>query len=67
MQAEQSNRQNCSDWNAFMEKLEIAEVEFARGRPEDFKALWSHADDVTLFGALGGPIEMGWKTRGSAA
>ena len=61
MQAEQSKGQTSSDWNAFMEKLEIAEVEFACGRPADFKALWSHTDDVTLFGALGGPIEKGWR------
>jgi ketosteroid isomerase-like protein len=52
--------QNDTNWNAFMAKLEVAEVEFARGRPANFKALWSHTDDVTLFGALGGPIEIGW-------
>jgi ketosteroid isomerase-like protein len=61
MQAEHFKGQTSSDWNAFMEKLEIAEVEFACGRPADFKALWSHTDDVTLFGALGGPIEKGWR------
>jgi ketosteroid isomerase-like protein len=33
---------------------------FARGRPADFKALWSHTDDVTLSGGLGGAIELGW-------
>jgi ketosteroid isomerase-like protein len=49
-----------ADWSAFMAKLEAAEVEFASGRPESFKALWSHTSDVTLFGALGGPIEVGW-------
>ena len=49
-----------TDWNNFMEKLETAEVEFANGRPEEFKALWSHADDVTLSGGLGGAIEVGW-------
>jgi ketosteroid isomerase-like protein len=52
--------QNDTDWSAFMAKLEAAEVEFARGGPANFKALWSHTDDVTLFGALGGPIEIGW-------
>ncbi len=49
-----------SEWNEFMAKLEAAEVEFANGRPEDFKALWSHSDDVTLSGGLGGAIELGW-------
>lgn len=49
-----------SDWNKFMAKLETAEVEFANGRPEEFKALWSHDDHVTLSGGLGGAIEVGW-------
>jgi ketosteroid isomerase-like protein len=43
-----------------MTRLEAAEEEFARGHPADFKALWSHADDVTLSGGLGGAIELGW-------
>lgn len=47
-------------WKAFMVKLEAAEAEFARGRPADFKMLWSHTDDVTLSGGLGGAIELGW-------
>lgn len=29
------------------------------GRPEPFKALWSHADDVTIMGAFGG-FDRGW-------
>jgi ketosteroid isomerase-like protein len=49
------------DWLAFMAKLEAAEVEFACGRPAAFKMLWSHADDVTLSGGLGGAIELGWE------
>ena len=48
------------EWAAFMTRLEAAEEEFARGHPADFKALWSHADDVTLSGGLGGAIELGW-------
>jgi hypothetical protein len=48
------------DWAAFMTRLEAAEEEFARGRPTDFKALWSHTGDVTLSGGLGGAIELGW-------
>ena len=54
-------RQNNSDWNYFMKKLEAAEVEFINGRPEDFKSLWSHTDDATLSGGLGGAIEVGWE------
>ena len=54
-------RQNISDWNDFMAKLEAAEEEFARGRPDDFKSLWSHTDEVTLCGGLGGATEVGWE------
>jgi ketosteroid isomerase-like protein len=50
-----------SEWIAFMTKLEAAEVEFAQGRPAAFKALWSHADDVTLCGGFGGRVERGWE------
>jgi len=52
--------QNNSDWDHFITKLEAAELEFVQGRPEDFKSLWSHTDDVTLSGGLGGDIEVGW-------
>ena len=52
--------QTNSEWTAFIAKLEAAEEEFARGRPGDFKALWSHGDDVTLAGAFGGDIQHGW-------
>lgn len=50
-----------SELAAFMEKLEAAEHEFAQGRPVAFKALWSHADDVTLCGGFGGRVERGWE------
>jgi len=33
--------------------------ELVEGRPEPFKALWSHADDVVIMGAFGG-YERGW-------
>ncbi len=44
-----------------MAKLEAAEEEFARGRPDDFKSLWSHTDKVTHCGGLGGTAEIGWE------
>lgn len=47
------------DWNAFIVELEAAEAEFANGRPDRFKALWSRADDVTIFGAFGNAVT-GW-------
>ena len=49
-----------SEWATFKARLEAAQAEFARGRPGDFKALWSHADDVTICGGLGGGVELGW-------
>jgi hypothetical protein len=52
--------QSISHWNAFIVELDAAQEEFARGRPDSFKALWSHADDVTLGGGLGGEVEVGW-------
>jgi ketosteroid isomerase-like protein len=55
-----NNRLADPEWVAFMTKLEAAQEEFARGRPGAFKALWSHADDVTLCGAFG-RVERGWQ------
>ena len=48
------------DFGAMLSRVEAAQVELVRGRAEAFKALWSHGDDVTLIGGLGGPIEKGW-------
>lgn len=45
---------------AFIASIEAAQEKFARGEPQDFKALWSHSDDVTLSGGLGGIVEVGW-------
>lgn len=45
---------------ATLVKIDAAHVEFHNGRPETSKALWSHADDVTLTGGAGGPMEKGW-------
>jgi ketosteroid isomerase-like protein len=50
-----------SEWMAFIAKLEAAEEEFAQGRSTAFKALGSHADDVTLCGGFGGRVECGWE------
>ena len=52
---------NNFDWNDFMANLDAAELEFAHGRPDAFKSLWSHTDDVTLCGGLGGIVEVGWE------
>lgn len=38
---------------------------FYDGKPEAVKALWSHADDVTLSGAAGGDTAKGWSSVSS--
>jgi ketosteroid isomerase-like protein len=63
--AAKESKADPADWIAFQEKLDAAELEFARGRPTVFKELWSHADDVSLIGALGGKIEKGWSNVGA--
>jgi hypothetical protein len=51
---------SLSAWKAFIAEVDAAQEEFARGRPEEFKRLWSHAGDATLIGGLGGGVELGW-------
>jgi ketosteroid isomerase-like protein len=50
-----------TEFNTFLVKIDAAQEEFARGRPEEFKALWSHTDDVSLSGGHGGLVELGWE------
>ena len=47
------------DWDRFSAACQQALGELVQGRPEPFKALWSHADDVVIMGAFGGH-ERGW-------
>ena len=49
-----------SDFDAFLASVDAAQAEFARGDPGAFKALWSHSDEVSLFGGHGGVIVVGW-------
>jgi hypothetical protein len=49
-----------AEFAAFLVEIDAAQEEFAQGRPGAFKALWSHADDVSLSGGHGGVIELGW-------
>ncbi len=49
------------EFQAMMAKVDTAQLELQNGRVEAFKALWSHADDVTLSGGFGGAIEKGWR------
>lgn len=48
------------DFEAMLARVDAAQLELQNGRAEPFKALWSHADDVTLSGGFGGAIEKGW-------
>jgi ketosteroid isomerase-like protein len=49
------------EFNLIVSKMQEANQEFTRGNPEMFKSLWSHADDVTIFGGFGGVEVKGWK------
>lgn len=46
---------------ALLAKVDAAQLELQNGQPAAFKALWSHADDITLSGGFGGTIEKGWE------
>ena len=48
------------DFQAMLARVDAAQLELQNGKPATFKALWSHADDVTLSGGFGGAIEKGW-------
>jgi ketosteroid isomerase-like protein len=59
----QSERDTAVDeqFHAMLTKVDAAQFELQNGRPTEFKALWSQADDVTLSGGFGGTIEKGWE------
>jgi len=46
-------------WEEARAQCQAALGELVQGRPEAFKSLWSHGDDVTIMGAFGG-FECGW-------
>ena len=54
-----------AELEAMLSKLDTAQQEFHNGHPAAVKALWSHADDVTLAGGSGGAIEKGWDHVGA--
>lgn len=50
-------------WDRFVDTVQEANREFARGVLGDAtRTVWSHDDDVTLFGGYGGLVEPGWKS-----
>ncbi len=48
------------EFEAFLAKLDAAQLELQNGKAEPFKSLWSQSDDVTLSGGFGGTVEKGW-------
>ena len=50
-----------SELNALLVTYAEAAALFYNGQPDAVKELWSHAEDVTLSGAAGGPTARGWK------
>ena len=47
-------------WDHAREKCQAALGDLVEGRPEPFKAMWSHADDTVIMGAFGG-IDRGFE------
>jgi ketosteroid isomerase-like protein len=50
-------------FTAFLDKLRQAQADYVRGRPQQFKDLWSRSPDVTIFGGFGSG-ERGWDQVG---
>ena len=48
-----------SSWDEFCDQRRGALERFVNGDAGPYKQLWSHADDVTIFGGWGG-YEQGW-------
>jgi hypothetical protein len=59
------NEAGMSDWYEFTEQLLDALRRFAQGDAEPPKSLWSHRDDVTIFGGWGAPTSRAgpWSSR----
>jgi ketosteroid isomerase-like protein len=64
--APSANSQAARDasFTSFLADVEASQVQLVNGHPESFKALWSHRDEVTLAGGLGGAIAKGWAQVG---
>jgi ketosteroid isomerase-like protein len=48
------------DFHQAVARVEMAITQFITGNPEPLKAVWSHADDATIFGGLGA-YARGWE------
>jgi ketosteroid isomerase-like protein len=51
------------DFHRSREQVEAAVSSFVTGDPAPYQACWSHADDVTIFGAWGA-YDQGWEQVG---
>ncbi len=51
----------AKEFAIFLEQVDNAQLELQQGKPDSYKALWSHRADVTLAGGFGGTIEQGWE------
>lgn len=58
----QANRRTRgrAEFEAFLTEVDRTQIELQNGRADGFKGLWSQANDVTLSGGAGGPVEKGW-------
>jgi ketosteroid isomerase-like protein len=61
--AQKGNGCSQQAWEEFVQRLAQAQAAYVKANPEPIKALWSHANDVSLFGAYGGH-ERGWSEVG---
>jgi ketosteroid isomerase-like protein len=52
------------DFRAMLDRVDAAQLELQNGQAAAFKALWSHAEDITLSGGFGGTVEKGWAQIG---
>jgi ketosteroid isomerase-like protein len=48
-----------TDFQQALDRVTAATIEMGHGNPEPYMALWSRADDASLFGAWG-PCKQGW-------
>ena len=59
MQTTSITTQIPADFQRVLDRLHSALAAMMNGDPEPYMAMWSHSDDVTLFGAWG-PCKRGW-------
>jgi ketosteroid isomerase-like protein len=62
-QAQTTTERPITDQQEFLNALAAADAaqrELQNGNAAAYKAIWSHADDVTLIGGFGGEVERGW-------